>query len=326
MNKNIPGFRFYRNAEGGGSGGDAGAGGGDGGTKPTVGDAAASSQAASSASASVPSIGAQPAKTDAAPDFKTSLGDFGKEAMFADVKDAQQLAKMYKDTKTLVGQKLGIPDENATPEAKAAFYKALGVPDSEDGYGLDKLPDDAPDELKQHFDAEEAKKWSGIFKKLNIPAPAAKELQKEMMTMLGEELKGFKADESKSDEQFDALATKTFGEKKVEALQNARALMEKHTSKEAFSTLKDLPNDRLVAVAEFISNFTKEMTGEDQVLKGDAGGSAQSESELRQEMRTIMSSPEFNSPFSPKGKDGHEEAKKKVAEISGKIAAIRNKK
>lgn len=324
--RNIPGIKFYRNAEGGASGGEGGGeggeGGGDGGTqKVTVGQAAESSQQSSSASASVPSIGAQGANKEESGNFRESLGDLAEDPTIKDVTDAKTLAQRLIDTKKLVGQKLGIPDDKSSPEAKAEFYKALGVPDNGDGYGLEKV--EVPEELKAQFDPEEAKSWGEIFKANNIPVQAAQALQKAMMDKVKDIASEFKVDEEKSDKQFDELATKAFGDKKESALQNARLLLEKHVSKDTAETMKNASNAQLIAFAEFASNFSKEMTGEDQVLKGEQSGGGQNEGEMRQEMRTIMASPEFNSPFSPKGREAHEEAKRKVNELATKIASIK---
>jgi hypothetical protein len=85
------------------------------------------------------------------PDFQTKLpeflGDDHKDFKgFEDVKNIGQLAKMYADTKRMVGKKLDNviqkPGEKATDEEKAAYRaqlaKEMGVPDKPEAYQFQK--------------------------------------------------------------------------------------------------------------------------------------------------------------------------------------------
>jgi hypothetical protein len=335
MNRFTHGTKFYRNAEGGASGGAAPAGGApasvvvapSGGSASatvstsTVGEVAAANADANSAAASVPAVGGKAADAGASPDFKTSLGELANDPALKDVKDAPTLAKMYKDTKSLVGQKLGIPGDDATPEAKAAFHKAMGVPDGIEGYELDKLGDDVPAEVKALFDPEHAKKWAEIFKANNVPASVAKALQAAQIAELGETMKGATEDKTMTDANFDEVATKAFGANKEAALQSARTIIEKHVPQDIREMMAKESNVALIAVASALSGFTKEQTGEDQVINGSNNESTQSEGDLRNQLRAEMSKPEWSNPFA-KGKEAHEASKKTANEISKKIADI----
>lgn len=333
------GFTFFRNAEGGSSAAAAPAGGAPSTvttnagqsnsaaatvSTSTVGDAAAASQAANSAAASVPAIGGQPQTATAAPDFKTSLGEYANDPALQDFKDPASLAKSYLEGKKLIGQKLGIPGADSTPEAKAAFYKALGVPDAPEGYAFAK-PESLPEGVE--YSEEHAAKWAKTFKDLNVPAETATALRNAFMQEVFDQVKdgtaGMKEDKNRTDANFDERATAVFGDKKVQALQNVRGLMEKHLSKETMNLLEADGNDKLVAYAEFVSNYSKEMTGEDSVLgNNETPGGTQSEGELRQEMRRLMALPEYSSPFA-KGKEEHERVKAQATELSQKIAKAR---
>lgn len=324
MQRHLKGFTFYRNAEGAAGGGDgtaASAAAAPAAAPITAGIAATASQEGSSASASVP-MGGQPPAASAAPDFKTSLGEFASDPALADFKDPAALAKSYLETKKLVGQKLGIPGADATPEAKAAFEKALGVPDAPEGYEF-KKPDSLPEGME--YNEEDAKQWAGKMKELGIPKDKANALRDEFIKQQVEGFKKvdgeYKADASKTDEGFDKAATRVFGDKKEAAMQNSRVMLEKYVSAETREIIKDVPNEHLVAFAEFASNFSKEMTGEDMVISSNNGGSAQSEGDLRTELRGIMATPEYSNPF-VKGKEAHEVAKTKATEISNRIAKL----
>src|SRR3990172_11892156 len=54
------------------------------------------------------------------------------------------LAKGYVETKKMVGGSLKVPKEDATPEEQAAFYTALGRPETPDKYET-KVPELPPD-------------------------------------------------------------------------------------------------------------------------------------------------------------------------------------
>lgn len=63
--------------------------------------------------------------------------DIRGDKSLADFKDPAALAKSYIATKAMVGQKaLAVPGENATPEERAAFHAALGVPKTPAEYKL----------------------------------------------------------------------------------------------------------------------------------------------------------------------------------------------
>lgn len=310
MNR-TPGFKFYRQAEGASA------------STSTAGDAAAASQESTSASASSPALGTKADTT--APDFKTSLGDFGKDPALADFKDAQTLAKSFLETKKLVGQKMGIPADDAAPEAKAVFYKALGVPDAAEGYGF-KEPEGLPEALKGTYSPEHAKKWEGIFKEHNVPAKTALALREAFIKEVAEQTGKIAADTSRSDADFDKIATQIFGDKKEAALQSARTIIEKHVPPELRERLNNLPNDALLATAAALSGQSKETTGEDKVIGQNGETSAsQTAEQLRTEGRALMAAPEFSDPFA-KGKEAHEAAKLKVKALYERASQIEAQK
>ena len=90
--------------------------------------------------APVAEITTQPSWRDSLPE------DLKGDPSLQSFKDIPALAKSFIETKKLVGAKQGvtIPDEKATPEQRAAFHKALGVPDEAAKYQI-KRPDVALD-------------------------------------------------------------------------------------------------------------------------------------------------------------------------------------
>jgi hypothetical protein len=288
----------------------------------TAGDAAKASSDQNSAAAAVPAgVGQDGGDKGAAPDFKASLGEFGKDPAVATIGNAADLAKAFIETKKLVGQKLGIPGADATPEAREAFYTALGVPKDTAGYDF-KQPDNLPEALKASYSQEHADKWAGIMKKHNIPKEAASALRQELFAEVTAEVGEMKAEVEKSDKQFAELARSIYGDdaKANTALQAARTMIEKHLPAPLKEALNQLSNTALLAVAAAVSGETKALTGEDRTIGTEgAGASGKTISQLREEAREMQKLPEYSSPFTPKGKTAHEDLVKKVKDIYSQI-------
>ena len=90
-------------------------------------------------------IGSAPAgnpEGSAAPpgeDWRASLPDDIKaEASLASIKDVPSLAKSYVNAQKMIGAKrFTVPGEKSTPEEWGEFRKAIGVPESVDGYQIE---------------------------------------------------------------------------------------------------------------------------------------------------------------------------------------------
>ncbi len=302
----------------------------------TVGKAAEASQQSNSSAATVQnSMGQQadPATQAAAgaQDFKTQLGEYGKDPAFEGFKDPQALAKAYKETKSLVGQKLGIPADDATPEAKNAFYKALGVPDKAEEYGL-KAPENLPEAVAKFYSNEQLTEYQAKAKELNLTPAQAKGLQEWNDATMAKKIEQLQAQAGTSDKEFNTQAAKLYGseDNANKALSTARTMTEKYAPEWLRKELPSMPNTALLAIAAVATGLSKEMTGEDMVING--GGTQapmKSVAELHQDAKALMALPEYSSPFA-KGLDIHEKSKKDVqaiyAQISQQKAAAGKKK
>ena len=86
------------------------------------------------------------------------------------------LAKAFIETKGLVGKKLEMPGEGATPEQVAAWRKTVGAPEKPEGYRGDAKtlkPESLPDEL---WNADAEGKFLDIAHKHHLPPAAVKEI------------------------------------------------------------------------------------------------------------------------------------------------------
>ena len=82
-----------------------------------------------------------------------------------------QLAKAYKETKSMVGKRTAPPTDKSTPDEVAAWRALMGAPESPDDYGALK-PDDIPDEMWSPEIEAEAK---ALAHKYHLPPSVLKE-------------------------------------------------------------------------------------------------------------------------------------------------------
>jgi hypothetical protein len=94
-----------------------------------------------------------------------------------DKADVESLSKSYQGLEQLLGKKANAivpPSEKSTPEEISAYRKAIGVPESPEGYNL--KPEQLPEGVV--WDESVAKRAAELAHKHNIPASAMSELMK----------------------------------------------------------------------------------------------------------------------------------------------------
>jgi hypothetical protein len=174
-----------------GEGGDGGSnGGGD--STPSAPEPSLASTLTQSA-APTPTDGQQPQGEPTAFDFRSILNERGEfvdgwesklpkdfepyAGTLRGTKDFATLTKRLHDNQAAARAKtegvIKIPGADAKPEDVAAFHRALGVPETPEGYDL-KAPENLPPGVK--FDPEQAKEFSAVAHKLGLPPQAVAEL------------------------------------------------------------------------------------------------------------------------------------------------------
>lgn len=297
-------------------------------TGTTAGEVATASHEQTSAAAAVPAgVGSQAPEAKAAGDFREGWDDTLKnDPSLKDFKDTASLAKALVDTKKLVGQKLGIPGADATPEAKAAFHEAMGVPKEAAGYEF-KAPEGLPEKIASLYDEKHSEKWAGFFKELGIPKEAANAIRDKYFEETKGELAEFAKQADQSDEDFGKMAAQIYGDNKKAdaALQNVRAMVEKHVPDALKAQLNSLSNSALLIVAAAIKGETEALTGEDRTINRDGAGGGndgKTVDQLRAEARELQALPEYSSPFTTKGKQAHADVVAQVKAIYDRIGKM----
>ena len=270
------------------------------------------------------------APADTGANNNVDLGELGDNPSLAAFKgedgvfDFTKISQALVDTKALVGQKLGIPGEDSSDEAKAEFHKAMGVPETAEGYEFGE-PENLPEELKGIYSEEHSQKWAEKFKEHNVPVEAANALRNEFMEEMKGQIAEIDQDGSQSDEEFDKLAGEIFGDKDKSAeLEKVYAILEKHVPEAIRADLKkNSSNMGLLALAAAINGETAGLGKEDTNIDGDniSGDTGTTKEGLRTEMQTLMREPEFDNPFL--GKERHDEIQTRLKAIRTQMASMK---
>ena len=99
---------------------------------------------------------------------------YRKEDSLSTVKDTKSLAKMFVDTKRMVGKdKIAVPTDASSETEWEAYYKAGGRPETVEDYNL-KVPEGIPAEISELvFPKERISKWQERFFKGGTSKKAA---------------------------------------------------------------------------------------------------------------------------------------------------------
>jgi hypothetical protein len=191
----------------------------------------------------------------------------GHEAL-KDVEGMDQLLKGYVGLKGLEGATV-VPGKDASDEAKAKFYEAIGVPKDADSYSIDKvevlegmtLTGDIMPEYKQ------------VFHALKLNQNQANELFKTHMEI---EKAKFKAEQEAKEQAkntaIDGLKTK-HGADYDKVVNIANKALRQHVDEEAFKRLKEQGFTSNPDVVEIFYGVGK-ATLDDSVLGGSGAGSS----------------------------------------------------
>lgn len=209
-----------------------------------------------------------------------------------EIKDMDGFAKSYEDTKAALSRRpAGIPDDNASPEDKAAFNKARGVPESADQYQLEALPEGyTPTEQDTKIRAG----IQDIFHKADLDPRQAKLIEAGWNELVG----GLESQQGTADAEFDTMVAETYGDKADAVMASNKALIEKHTDPKFLEYVGTLDNRALMALSTAIDGIKKEYIGEDKVPAGDVVEpvGARTNDQIRAEMAGIMGSEAFQNP------------------------------
>lgn len=179
-----------------------------------------------------------------------------------------ELYKSYEEQRATISRKtdagLKIPDATATPEQRAEFYKALGVPEKPEGY--EYTPPAAPKGLEKFYQPDEkllGKVREAAFKEGMTPAQW-KAVTGAFDGYLGESLQAQAAQADQLLKDAQNTFNKNYGEKGPAVLAN----MEKAASSApewARPILQNLQPVTKAAIASLLFDFSTKYVGEDRL-------------------------------------------------------------
>lgn len=249
--------------------------------------------------ASIPNT--TPVAEVSAPELSSIIpAEYADKGWVKDVKDINGLFKLTDGLKSEIGKRPGgIPQETAPDEVKAAFYKELGVPESVDGYEVSGDNPDFQSGIK------------GLFHKANITTEQAKLLD----AGFGELMKSLTPDSAALDEQFEALAKETLGERRDEVLSTAKQLLAENTAnlpEDMQKAVNELPNKELIIMASVLDQIKQKYINEDSLPPSNQAATASAE-DSRKRGYELMQSPAWKDRSHP----DHARVAAEVAKIYG---------
>lgn len=240
--------------------------------------------------------------------------DFVKDPSTSKFQDPQSFAKSYKELQSVVGKpKYDVPSAETPAEQAMEFWRKLGVPDTADAYGLE-LSKDLPPHMVEGSQVF-LKQFAETAKRLNIPAPAAKELQKWYDTTTAEIIKSAAAAEqakaAEADQRLTQLYQKAFGDKANEQAVRVSQMLEKAIPDAAIRAdlSANMPNEALVALA-YLENHIRSTYGQSDANKGAGGSAAGGDANsIREQAKKLMATEEYRNPM-------HKDHATRVKEVS----------
>ncbi len=149
-------------------------------------------------------------------EYRSLLGQF---------KDFGGMAKSLKDNMALARSKtdgfVRVPDANATPEERAAFHKALGVPERAEDYGL-KAPEKLPQGVQ--WDETLGQAFASKARELGLTKSQVNELASFHLTQTSEQIESMRANASRFLELERDQLQQRFGNRMDQAVQEAQML------------------------------------------------------------------------------------------------------
>lgn len=228
----------------------------------------------------------------------------------------KELFKKLDGAQTLIGKKTGVPAADAAPEEWDKFHASLRPAKAED-YEIPVKEGGKPD-------PEVQKAVKSIFHEAGLTKAQATKLMSKFEGFVDGQTKAQREAASAADAEFDALTKKTFGPENEKVLARSKELLNTLTPPEMSPFLNRLPNESLVLVAGLMEAVRAKFMKEDS-MDGSAGGDGSGAADvasLREQARTLMTTPSFRDTFS----NDHAATKAKVDAIYAQIAKMSAKK
>lgn len=224
----------------------------------------------------------------------------------------KELFKKLDGAEKLVGTKSGIPKEDAPAEEWTQFFGKLRPQDAE-AYEFKTKEGETPD-------PEFVKSVKGMFHKAGLSKAQAKILQEDFSALMEKQTEAQKKEMERLDAEFEALTAKAFGADNEKALAKAQEMLKTLTPDALRPHVEKLSNEAMVILSGILYAVHNKYIAEDRINTPPAGD-VKGETELREEAKRLMASPEFKNEFHAK----HAETRARVEAIYKKVAEMHKK-
>jgi len=259
-------------------------------------------------------------------DWVEQLGDDYKEhaPTLSRFKNVRDLSKSYAEARKKLGQDpeslVQIPRDDSPDEVKAAFHKAAGKPEKEDGYEY-KLPDDLSAKVK--VDDEKMTGFRKLSHELNLNQKQHEGLLNFYFKDIADSQDKFEmlmAEQEKEDaEKGKAELLKLYGNGTDERVLRANAVLRKFGGDEAVASFNAQNNPLMV---KFLDNIAEAMS--EDTLKGVAAATFPSASDIKSQVAKIreeMTKIEKENPGTYRGNPRYKDLIEQKHELYKKMPA-----
>lgn len=243
----------------------------------------------------------------AAGDWKAGLVDELKnDPSIAQIKDINSMAKSFVHAQRMVGaNRVAIPGAKATPDEWEAFYKAVGRPDSPDGYDIPGPKDESAPGY------EDIKQYREACHKLGLRGDQAAGML-EFLTSLGDaEFARAEASFKQEREHAEAALRQEWGQAYDAKLATVKRLVHAFCDDDARKAIEDDMGNS-PALLKFCERIGAKLL-EDDLLGGGGDGGALSPTEAKAKVDAIMRDKKH--PYHNASTPGHAEAVREVQKL-----------
>lgn len=247
-------------------------------------------------------------------------------------KPIYEMAKKVDNLQKALHSRPAIPTTESTPEQVQAYYKALGVPETIDGYKYEPMQyEEADKEIGAFLDeTREGPMMNGmknVFKQAGLTPKQAQ------MVIRGYELNAIQnyrdqlIANSQANESLEVEMTKLgvqeFGTKEAfdAVTERAGKLTKQVMPAKAHAMLARASNESLMLLAYQAEGFRNTYLKQDGRIDNQAvsGGGVRTETDIRAEMRTVMATDDYQMPS--RG-SAHQQAVAKVTALRNQLATV----
>ena len=190
--------------------------------------------------------------------------EFKEEAWAKDIKTHEDVWKKLAGAQKLIGKK-GIipPGKDASKEEWDAHYKALGRPETPEGYEFKNI--DALKEIERNPTLDNGIKQ--ILHKYNVPKEAAEGIVRDYENLIYEFKKPELEKMTKTEKEFQNLTKEVLGSERDSTISAFKEIMRESLGDKAFlaSKLEGLDNDALMPLIVFSKNLHDKYVGENKI-------------------------------------------------------------